>query len=44
MRGAAREELLPDDGRLRRFFTTSRSYFTEWEGEEVLAEDPGAWV
>ena len=44
MRGAAREELLPDDGRLRRFSTTSRSYFAEWEGEEVLAEDPGAWI
>lgn len=44
MRVAAREELLPDDGQLRRFFTTSRSYFTEWDGEEVLAEDSRAWV
>lgn len=46
MREAAREELLPDDnnGRLPRFFTTKRSYFAAWGGEEILAEEPRGWV
>lgn len=37
---AARSELLPDEtGRLPRFFTTSRTYFSGY-GEKVLAEEP----
>ena len=44
MREAAREELLPDNGRLRRFFTTSRSYFSEWGGERILAQHPRNWI
>ena len=44
MRAAAREELLPDNGRLQRFFTTSRSYFSEWGGEEILSEEPREWI
>ena len=46
MREAAREELLPDDnnGRLPRFFTTKRSYFAAWGGEEILAEEPRNWI
>ena len=44
MRKAARLELLPaDDGRLRRFFTTSRSYFAPLS-ESILAEPPQAWI
>ena len=44
MQEAAREALLPGhDGRLRRFFTTSRSYFGP-VGERVLAQKPSAWV
>ena len=44
MRKAARLELLPaDDGRLRRFFTTSRSYFAPLS-ENILAAPPQAWV
>ena len=45
MREAAREELLPDgSGGLSRFFTTRRSYFAAWGGEEVLAEEPRDWI
>jgi uncharacterized protein (TIGR02646 family) len=41
---AARQNLLPDaDGRLFRFFTTSRSFFRE-AAEAVLAEPPQAWI
>ena len=44
MADAAREELLPeDDGRLRRFFTTARSYFAPLS-ESILAAPPQAWV
>ena len=44
MRAAACEELLPENGRLRRFFTTSRSYFSAWGGEEVLSQEPREWI
>jgi len=41
---AARKELLPEeDGRLPRFFSTSRSYFGP-VAEEILAEAPGNWI
>ena len=44
MREAACGELLPDgDGRLKRFFSTSRSYFGPL-GEEILVEAPQAWI
>ena len=43
MTEAARDELLPANGRLRRFFTTSRSYFGPI-AEQVLDEPPRAWV
>ena len=44
MQAAARTELLPGaDGRLSRFFTTSRTYFAD-VGERILAEDPDAWI
>ena len=44
MLAAAREELLPDrNGKLPKFFTTSRSYFGP-VGEHVLAQKPRAWV
>ena len=40
----ARRNLLPDhDGVLRRFFTTTRSYFGEL-GERVLAQQPRDWI
>ena len=35
--------LLPQNGSLRKFFTTSRSYFGEL-GERILAEEPRNWV
>ena len=45
MREAAREELLPDgSGGLSRFFTTRRSYFAAWGGEEVLEEESRNWI
>ena len=44
MRAAACEDLLPENDRLRRFFTTSRSYFSAWGGEEVLSEEPQEWI
>ena len=40
---AARSELLPRDGQLRRFFTTSRCYFGPL-AERVLDEQPRAWI
>ena len=41
---AARMELtLKDDTNLPRFFTTSRSYFAPL-GEDILAEEPQAWI
>lgn len=41
---AARMELSPkDDNNLPRFFTTSRSYFAPLS-EEILAEEPKAWI
>ena len=43
MRGAARRELLPDGGRLRRFFTTTRCYFG-LVAERVLQEQPRGWI
>ena len=45
MREVARGELLPDDndGRLSRFFTTSRSYFGPL-GEAILEEEPRGWI
>ena len=44
MAAAARMELLPQpDGRLSKFFTTSRSYFSS-VGESVLAECPEDWI
>ena len=44
MMAAACKELLPgEDGRLPRFFTTSRSYFARI-GERILAEAPQAWI
>ena len=40
----ARRQLLPDhNGRLRKFFTTSRSYFKEL-GERILEEEPRNWI
>ena len=39
-----RSVLMPDeDGRLARFFTTTRCYFHPL-GERILAEDPHAWI
>lgn len=44
LEAAAQIELLPcEKSELPRFFTTSRSYFSEI-GERVLAEPPQAWV
>ena len=44
MRAAASAELLPDTGnRLRRFFSTSRSYFDK-HGEQVLCAAPNDWI
>ena len=43
MTEAARDELLPANGRLRKFFTTSRSYFGPI-AEQVLDEQPRVWV
>ncbi len=44
MESAARVELLPDkEYPLRRFFTTSRSYFGAY-GERILDEQPRVWV
>ena len=44
MESAARVELLPDkEHQLRRFFTTSRSYFGAY-GERILDEQPRVWV
>lgn len=44
MEAAAQGELFPDRGnRLRRFFTTSRSYFGTY-GERVLSQAPKAWI
>lgn len=40
---AARSELLPQDGQLRKFFTTSRCYFGPL-AEQVLDEQPRAWI
>ena len=39
----ARNQLLPQSGKLRKFFTTSRSYFGPL-GERILAEEPRNWV
>ncbi len=40
----ARRTLLPDDaGTLRKFFTTSRTYFGEM-GESVLSRTPQSWI
>ena len=39
----ARSQLLPQSGKLRKFFTTSRSYFGPL-GERILAEEPRDWV
>lgn len=44
MRAAAQEHLLPSNGNLDQFFTTSRSFFAEWGGEDILAEDPQRWI
>ena len=44
MREAARAALTPREGRLPPFFTTSRSFFAEWGGEDVLAEAPQDWI
>ena len=43
MRIWARNCLLPQNGSLRKFFTTSRSYFGEL-GERILAEKPRNWM
>ena len=43
MEEAAREELLPKNGRLPKFFTTNRSYFGSLS-ERVLNEPPQAWI
>ena len=43
MNEAARDELLPTNGRLRKFFTTSRCYFDPI-GERVLTSDPQEWI
>ena len=43
MQRAARIEVLPVDGRLPEFFTTSRSYFGP-AAERVLQEQPRTWV
>ena len=44
IRAAAREYLLPRDGVLLRFFTTSRSFFAKRGGEDILAAEPRDWV
>ena len=44
MHAAAREYLLPRNGVLPRFFTTSRSFFAKRGGEDILAEDPRDWM
>ena len=44
MAAAAGAELLPmGEDNLPRFFTTNRSYFAPWS-ENILAEDPQAWI
>lgn len=43
MQRAARIEVLPVDGRLPEFFTTSRSYFGP-AAERVLQEQPRTWA
>ena len=45
MRNWAQNRLLPQtqSGILRKFFTTSRSYFGEL-GERILAEEPRDWI
>ena len=44
MRAAARGELLPGaDGRLEKFFTTSRAYFSPIS-EDLLEEGPRKWI
>ena len=44
LEAAARMELMPDEnGKLPRFFTASRSYFAPL-GENILSEDPPAWL
>ena len=44
LEAAARIELLPNEkNELPRFFTTSRSYFSEF-GERILAESPQDWI
>ena len=43
MHEAARRELLPANGRLPPFFTTTRSYFGPL-AERVLGEPPRAWI
>ena len=40
----ARRRLLPQDGELFKFFTISRSFFAEWGGEAILAEEPQEWI
>ena len=39
----ARSRLLPQNGNLPKFFTTSRSYFAEL-GEDILEQHPRAWI
>lgn len=44
MKAAARMELLPmENGCLRKFFTTARSYSSLW-GEEILGQHPQEWI
>ena len=44
MDAAARTELLPENnGHLRRFFTTSRSYFDQY-GERILQQHTQPWI
>ena len=43
MREWARGQLLPQNGSLPKFFTTSRSYFGA-VGERILAEEPRDWI
>lgn len=43
IRNWAQNWLLPQSGNLRKFFTTSRSYFGEL-GERILAEEPRDWI
>ena len=43
MRNWMRNRLLPRNGKLFKFFTTTRSYFGK-SGERVLAEEPRDWI